>query len=144
MNWWPFPTLRNEETDPALTEVFNAFSGSEQMKVMSCDGYTTVVTSEKGRLEFWSANKYCAYAKEGVYRSADGVSSPGIAGCRAGLLFGGWRKLLERRSPVSMLLRSRRPRHRLMKTYGCTLCGSSDHNRSGCPMGSGIFTRLIR
>jgi hypothetical protein len=31
-----------------------------------------------------------------------------------------------------------------MNTYGCTLCGSSGHYRATCPMGSGIFTKLIR
>lgn len=31
-----------------------------------------------------------------------------------------------------------------MTAYGCTICGSTEHNRSHCPKNKWLFTRLVR
>lgn len=73
MKFWPFPLLRNYPADPSITKVFDAFSASKKLRVLSIDAYRATVTCEIGELQFWCANKYYAYGSEGRFEAKDGV-----------------------------------------------------------------------
>lgn len=68
---WPFPLLRNYQTSDALTELFFAFAARDDLKVAKPDAHYMTLTCSMGRLTFWDANRWYAWASEGVF-STDG------------------------------------------------------------------------
>jgi hypothetical protein len=72
MKVWPFPILRNYGTDEGLTELFLRFAADETLEVTETDAYYMTVKGTHGKLRFWCANKWYAWAQDGTYTMPDG------------------------------------------------------------------------
>lgn len=70
---WPFPMYRNYKTNPWLTDIFLGFANDKTLKVVEMDPYNIVVEGVGGRLSFWSANEYYAWANAGNLTLNDGT-----------------------------------------------------------------------
>ena len=72
MKFWPFPLLRNHSTSTDVDQLFWAFSCADDFQVISRGMHRTKIRCSIGTMEFWSANKFYAYASEGNALSASG------------------------------------------------------------------------
>jgi hypothetical protein len=70
---WPFPILRNYPENRGVTKLFYAFAADDSLHIVSQTSHTTTVRGRLGELRFWTANKYYAYASDGLFQRAVGM-----------------------------------------------------------------------
>lgn len=73
MKLWPFPLLRTCGSDPAVSRLFLRMAADPTLRIAASDHYYLTVEGEAGKLQFWCANAYYAWAQDGVYTRPDGA-----------------------------------------------------------------------
>ena len=67
LKFWPFPLLRNYRASPDLSQLFLDFAAAPDLTLVSAGPYRMTVSCARGELQFWSANAYYAWAKDGSW-----------------------------------------------------------------------------